>query len=464
MKKLIFCLLILFFLIGAKDYKIYFEGSDHCLEEIKITGEKSGPVALIFGGIHGDEPGSYFSAELIEHIILKNGTIIVFPRVNFPSIMLNRREIHGDMNRKFIDKKNVNDPDAEVIELLKKKMGEADVFINLHDAYGFHRRKKYSQFYGPEYYGQSLIFDTTSFFSPRWNREFNLEIISEAIVKRINAHLPEKFCFESWNHRSVEKDTRFPEMKKSATYYALTKYKIPAFGLEISKNLPSLYLKVRYQLLAIAEILKAFDFDCSVDGLDYFPPELYFVELKKGNQAKIRINDKTIVRLRRGEQIQIDGIFGNSRSGYSADIVDFGNLNDIGKKFIFEKDKKVIIRKNNQKIGEIYFRQFNEKSLQKIYLNVNGKDYQIENWGVFRLNNDSVRIKIALQSEPDFSEIELTDFDRKPIDLNREINSCMIDLSQQKHFHLLAGIRSYIFYLYFKKSLIGGFQIDLQFQ
>ena len=57
---------------------------------------------MIIGGIQGDEPGSYLTADLYADIHLKKGNLIVVPRANFYSILLNRREgLTGDMNRAY---------------------------------------------------------------------------------------------------------------------------------------------------------------------------------------------------------------------------------------------------------------------------------------------------------------------------------------------------------------------------
>jgi len=77
---------------------------------------------MIIGGIQGDEPGSYMTADLYADIHLKKGNLIVVPRANFYSILLNQREgLTGDMNRKF----GINDDvkkslDREVVIVLKR--------------------------------------------------------------------------------------------------------------------------------------------------------------------------------------------------------------------------------------------------------------------------------------------------------------------------------------------------------
>ncbi|HNX96797.1 MAG TPA: M99 family carboxypeptidase catalytic domain-containing protein [Candidatus Aminicenantes bacterium] len=266
-----------------------FQEGDYQLDVIRISGKEPGLTALVFGGIHGDEPGGYFSSELLAHIRLRRGNLIIVPRVNFPSIMLGRREVAGDMNRKFAGQVGAADPERRVVEALKRLMGEADLFVNLHDAMGFHRRKYQSKTRNPDMYGQCLIVDTGKFQSRRLSREIDLEAVGARIVAAGNALIPDAgHHFEFWNHNSIQKDTQFPEMKKSATHFALTEFSIPAFGLEASKDLPTLDLKVHYQLVMIQAILTEFGFEFDLPEIDLQPSRLSWVEFRKNDGYGLR--------------------------------------------------------------------------------------------------------------------------------------------------------------------------------
>ena len=83
-------------------HEVFLPNTDHELHVYRIFGEQPGRTIMIIGGIQGDEPGSYLTADLYADIHLKKGNLIVVPRANFYSILLNRREgLTGDMNRKF---------------------------------------------------------------------------------------------------------------------------------------------------------------------------------------------------------------------------------------------------------------------------------------------------------------------------------------------------------------------------
>lgn len=371
--------------------EIFFKNTDHQLEVIRIKGKKPGLTVLIFGGIHGDEPGGYFASELLSNIKLMKGNLIIVPRVNFPSIMLNRREIHGDMNRKFVPHDNPKDPDSEVVKVLKKLMGEADVFINQHDAFGFHRETYISKKYNQKCYGQSLIIDSSGFYSRRLLKQINLAEIGKRIMKRVNDQIPNPdHHFGFWDHNSVDKLTRFPEMRKSATYYALTTHSIPSFGLETSKDLPTLTHKVKYQLLVIKEILREFDLEFVFPSDKLKVPVLFWVEFLKNGKDVIRVNGNTNLRLTPGDKIKILKINSNYVSGLSANILGWGTINDMNKEMVFKTPTAIRFKKNHLTLGKVYLKNYLPGSVKEILVEVGRKPgkkvgrkkvVRIPNWG-----------------------------------------------------------------------------------
>ena len=86
----------------------FFEDSDHELHVYRIYGKSPGKTLLLIGGIQGDEPGGFLSADHYADISLVRGNLIVVPRANFKSIIFKRRQINEDMNRKFADDRQSN--------------------------------------------------------------------------------------------------------------------------------------------------------------------------------------------------------------------------------------------------------------------------------------------------------------------------------------------------------------------
>ncbi|MFH1068618.1 MAG: M99 family carboxypeptidase catalytic domain-containing protein, partial [Candidatus Glassbacteria bacterium] len=113
-------------------HKTYFENTDYELHVYEIRGYDAGPTMMIIGGIQGDEPGGYLSADLYADLSLQKGNLIVVPRANFHAILLNERGPNGDMNRKFADGRR-QDIEARIVEILKELMSRSDVLLNLHD-------------------------------------------------------------------------------------------------------------------------------------------------------------------------------------------------------------------------------------------------------------------------------------------------------------------------------------------
>jgi hypothetical protein len=441
--------------------EIYFKDTDRQMEVIRIKGEQPGLTVLILGGIHGDEPGGYFSSEKLSGVKMIKGNLVIVPRVNFPSIMLYRRDLHGDLNRKFGSREKPGDPDADVIQLLKNLMKEADVFINQHDAFGFHRETYISRKYNPNMYGQSLIIDCARFYSEKLQRQFDLAEMGKRIMERVNRQIENKdYYFGFWDHDSLAKNTKFPEMKKSATYYALTTYSIPAFGLETSKDLPSLYLKVKYQLIVIGEILHEFGLEAVFPPPDVDPPVLYWVEFLKNNKDIIRVNENTNLRLKPGDTLVIDKIYSNYDTGLSADIMSWGNINDVKKEFVFKNSTEIQVKKNNIIMGTIHTRDYLKNSVQEIAVEVNGEKKTIPNWGKIELHPGQY-FKI-LKTNP---SLPGTRFDVRGFEAAAGHDDSNMTIYAEKlmpRFSFMEKEEIYFVKIYNGKILSGGFQVEIK--
>ncbi|MGE5341179.1 MAG: M99 family carboxypeptidase catalytic domain-containing protein [Candidatus Omnitrophota bacterium] len=443
--------------------EIYFKNTDRQLEVIRVKGEQPGLTALIFGGIHGDEPGGYFSSEKLSQVRMLKGDLIIVPRVNFPSIMLYRRDINGDMNRKFGEQEKRNDPDAKVIRLLKSLMKEADVFINQHDAHGFHRETYISPKHNAKMYGQSLIIDCPLFYSKKLKREVDLSTMGQRIMERVNRQIDTReHYFGLWDHNSVARNTRFPEMRKSATYYALTTFSIPAFGLETSKDLPSLYDKVKYQLIVIREILHEFGLEAEFPPPAIDVPELYWVEFLKNDREVIRVNVNTNLRLLPGDKLVIKSIYSNYDSGLSADIVNWGRINDVDNEFTFHADTEIRVRKNHLVMGTIYLKKYLPDSIRRIEVEVDGQPVLIPNWGKIVVHPGEY-FKIR-NIQPPFSGIR---FDVRGFEAGQPVrDDANIPIYVEKllpQYSFMEKGTLYFVKLYYNRSnLAGGFQIEIE--
>ncbi|MCP4219926.1 MAG: hypothetical protein GY765_35170, partial [bacterium] len=420
-----------------------------------------GLTTLIFGGIHGDEPGGYFSSEILSGITLIKGNLIIVPRVNYPSIMMNRRQINGDMNRKFVPDDDPDDPDAEVVKLLKSLMKEADIFINQHDAFGFHREEYISEKYNRKRYGQSLIIDCSRFYSKRLKKDIELGAIGQRIMGRVNAQIENKaHHFGFWDHNSVDPNSKFKAMKKSATYYALTTHSIPAFGLETSKDLPTLTHKVKYQLLVIKEILVEFGYKFVFPSDRLKVPWLNWVELEKNGGARIRVNGNTNLRLAPGDSVVIKKISSNYEKGLSANILKWGTINDMGKKYVFKKGPPaiIVIKKNNLPMGRVFLKNYTRSSVKTVTVDINGESRVIPNWGVVSLKKGHY-FKIV-KSSPSFPRMryDVRGYSGKGRD-DSGVKIYVKDLQAKYSFHKQGKV--YFVKFYSGGAFAGGFQVEL---
>ena len=109
---------------------------------IKLGNDDNNTV-LVTGGIQGDEPGGFMSANLLARgYEITSGSLYVAPNLNMPSIIKKSRGVNGDMNRKF-DTLSEKDPEKDVVEKIKALVLQPNVtmLVNLHDGSGFYRPK-----------------------------------------------------------------------------------------------------------------------------------------------------------------------------------------------------------------------------------------------------------------------------------------------------------------------------------
>ena len=164
-------------------HKVFFEGTDHELNVYHIYGKETGPTLLLIGGIQGDEPGGYLAVDHYADISLARGNLIVVPRANFQSILLNRRQINQDMNRTFADDRNPS-YEAEVVDILKTLIAESDCLLNNHDGSGFFSETWVDENRNPRRFGQSIIADAETFTVPETGKTLNLWLSGQGGVRR----------------------------------------------------------------------------------------------------------------------------------------------------------------------------------------------------------------------------------------------------------------------------------------
>jgi len=252
-------------------------------EETLITGKRKGSRVLIVGGIHGNEPGAYKAAEILRHLKVKRGELLIAPRANFVSILTNRRGYNGDMNRKFAHI-STKDPDYPKVKRLKEliKSYRPDLLLTLHDGFGFHS-------VNPSAWGQCIVIDEERY------KGIELGKPAREVSKRVNKLITKKsWKIPVFNTHTFSKNTKHPEQRKSLTYFCLKECSVPAICLETSKQLPDLYLKTKFHLMMIREFfrLKGVETEPSIDWVIENLKE--FLEPRVNYGAELLINGRKI--------------------------------------------------------------------------------------------------------------------------------------------------------------------------
>jgi len=353
------CFFILCFLLypalsfaQKKVHSVYFEGTDYELHIYRIYGKEPGKTLLLIGGIQGDEPGGFLSADHYADISLAKGNLIVVPRANFQSIVLKRRKINEDMNRKFADDPPDN-YEKKVVEILKKMIAESDCLLNLHDGSGFYSEKWEGSDRNPKRFGQSIIADSEIYTVEETGRVVELGNMARIVAGEINRDISDiGLHFHFNNHKTREDATIHREQRKSATYYALYSCGIPAFGIETSKSL-STETKVRHHNLAINSFMKLFDIIPEMPGVNLNSPQLKYLVVSVNDSIPIAVKDSETVYVNSGDSVMVTHIEANYERGLTADVVGHGSISDIRRKFIINEPTKVVVRKDYFPCGSI---------------------------------------------------------------------------------------------------------------
>lgn len=335
-------------------HDVYLANTEHELHIYRIYGKKPGKTIMVIGGIQGDEPGGYLTADLYADITLKQGNLIVVPRANFYSILLNQRNgLTGDMNRKFGDKdKDHKNLEQEIVSILKGLIDESDCLLNLHEGSGWYNPEWKSEIENPKRFGQSVIFDAGTYLTPNGKKTINLEELALRVIGRVNPQIDKpRYQFKANNHNTVSDKSTHLEQRNSASYYALTQANIPAFGIETSKSIRSNSIKVNLQKLVVNSFMTEFDIIPDSPGLHIEKTELDYVLVQVNNNLPYAVPDGSDITVAPGDEVTITDIIANFDRGLAADFENMGSYNDTKLPFRISQPTKVFIRKDAETCG-----------------------------------------------------------------------------------------------------------------
>ncbi len=330
----------------------YFAHTPDELNVYRVYGAEDGNTLMIIGGIQGDEPGGFMSADLYADISLAKGNLIVVPRANFFSIIMKHRGPDGDMNRQFGDPVTAK-RHKKIVQVLKGLIAESDLFLNLHDGSGFYRPTWEGPMANPKRYGQSLIADT-AVFTKADGSTINMKSMAERVLAKVNPQIKDKRYHLSFNnHRTANVDSMHKEQRRSATYYALSQCGIPAFGVETSKSLPNVAMKVRHHNLAINAFMEELGIEVMHPGVYVETPQFKYLVISINDALPVVATKDSTLNVAPGDKISVLHIEANRERGLSCDVVGMGSVSDLRHCFTIDKPTQIVIRKDYQKIGQV---------------------------------------------------------------------------------------------------------------
>lgn len=244
-------ILAFFLTFNALTHLLYAENLVRDFELYKLNeGDKNAPTLLLMGGIHGDEPGAYYSTDLfLRHYKITKGSVWVVPVVNPHGMFANMRGVYGDMNRKFAALSQ-NDPDYESIQNIKKLLAnpEIDISMHLHDGSGYWRPTYQSNLLNPHKWGNCSVVDQIRIDGKYGELEsFVVQMVADINLRILNP------IHRFHVHNTQTKAKNDVEQLKALTFFSLSLNK-PALTNETSKEL-DVPTRVFYHLLAIESLL-----------------------------------------------------------------------------------------------------------------------------------------------------------------------------------------------------------------
>lgn len=203
-----------------------------------LRGNDEYPKILIDAGIHGDEiAGIYACDSILNFINVKNGTVILVPRVNLPAIKKGVRGDNVDLNQVFPGNENGSLYEEKLAYDFMKIIEELkpDVVINLHEAWtkfdkNLYEKKKDKSF------GQTFITNSEEHSDYLLNVLFNVN-------QKIN------------NEDTKFRIQYFPFKPNHSMDNIISVHKIPSYTVETLRTLP-LNERIDYHIICILEFIK----------------------------------------------------------------------------------------------------------------------------------------------------------------------------------------------------------------
>jgi succinylglutamate desuccinylase len=165
---------------STREKVVLAKGTSYATDMYIIRSGKPGPVVMIVGGVHGNEPAGYTAAGKMTDTDIKKGTLVVIPKANRLAIEHKSRYYkgHGDLNRDFPQGNNQS-ADGTLSRAIWAAVTKynVDYLMDMHEGYDYYKNKSTSSV------GQSLIYYPNSSLRP----------IANSIVNTLNGKISSNY-------------------------------------------------------------------------------------------------------------------------------------------------------------------------------------------------------------------------------------------------------------------------------
>ncbi len=211
------------------------KGTKYATDLYIIESGKAGPVVLIVGGVHGNEPAGYTAAAKVTEWEVDKGTLLVIPKANKLACDSKVRYLSsmGDLNRDF-PQSSTEGADNVLSRAIWSavKTYDVDWLMDMHEGYDYYKNSSTSSV------GQSLIY-----------YPYKTKATASVIVNTLN-----KDISTSYKKFSL---LQYP-VKGSLSRAAGQYLGVHSFIFETCDN-PSLSVRVNYHLKAAKTLLQQLD-------------------------------------------------------------------------------------------------------------------------------------------------------------------------------------------------------------
>ncbi len=340
----------------GRTHRVFFADTEKELNVYDIRGRLDGPTLLIIGGIHGNEPGGYLAADLYADLTLRRGNLIVVPRANIYAIHRDERATGGrDLNREFgVEPDDDHELAQDIVGVLTELMTASDAILNLHDGSGWYHPTWMNATRNPQAWGQTVIVDAEELPGRDGGETYPLEAVAREVTERANMGIVDtQHLFRVKNTRTFSEDSPHKEQRGSATFFAVSRLGIPAFGVETSKDIADESLRVEYQVLVINAFMERFGIQPDHPRFALETPQLRYLAVSVDGAPPVVVDEGEELRVPPGATVEVTHVEANYERGLLVDVEGAGGFNDRRVPIRIDRDTRISVWKDKYPCGAV---------------------------------------------------------------------------------------------------------------